>query len=59
MCTFLQKQARPGEQQGGNGREEKRREMCRGNWSLKIQTGLRPRFRGYFTLVQCCHEQTE
>lgn len=29
MCTFLQKQARPEEQQGGNEREEKRREMCR------------------------------
>lgn len=26
---------------------------------LKIQTGLWPRFWGYFTLVQCCCEQTE
>lgn len=26
---------------------------------LKIQRGLRPRFWTYFTLVQCCHEQTE
>lgn len=29
------------------------------NRSLKIQSGLWPRFLGYFTLVQCCHEQTE
>lgn len=38
MCTFLQKQARPGEQQGGNGREEKRREMCRDAQMGKLVT---------------------
>lgn len=33
--------------------------MCRDTQvgKLKIQTGLWPRFSGYFTLVQCCHEQ--
>lgn len=35
--------------------------MCRDTQvgKLKIQTGLWPRFWGYFTLVQCSHEQTE
>lgn len=40
-------------------RRRRRRRMCRDTQvgKLKIQTGLRPRFWGYFTLAQCCHEQ--
>lgn len=57
MCVLREKlssQARgKGEEEGGG---------CAGDTQvgkLKIQTGPRPRFWCYFTLVQCCHEQTE
>lgn len=37
MCTFLQKQARPEEQQGGNGREDKKEGDVQGRTS--VETG--------------------
>lgn len=43
-------------------REKKKEEDVQGDTQvgkLKIQTGLRPRLWTYFTLVQCCREQTE
>lgn len=56
MYVLLNKQALEGDRA-----KRRRREMCRDTQvgKLKIHTGLWPRFWGYFTLVQCCHEQTE